>query len=209
MNPKNREPGLVDKLGGWDKVYRELKTEDLPWNAGKPDSDLVRLMESGVIPPGPVLDLGVGPGHDAAFLAQKGFDVTAIDISPTALALARKTARAGGVESRIEFREEDVLELKSKPGAFSFVYDRGCFHLFESAKRPVYLDRIGRALKTGGHLSIRTFSDKVPPGPGPYRFTREELLGYFKDAYELLSLSEGIFEGPRRPEAWLALFEKT
>ena len=54
--------------------------ESLPWNAGGPDADLVRLVDQGRIPVGHALDLGTGPGHDAVFLIERAFQVIAIDI---------------------------------------------------------------------------------------------------------------------------------
>jgi len=204
----SQKTGLVEELGGWDEVYKSVAETELPWNAGGPDSDLVRLVGEGKIPKGRVLDLGVGPGHDAAFLAKEGYDVYAIDISSAALNLARKTANAFGVEDKIKFMQADVLDMKVGAGAVSFVYDRGCFHVFKPEQRPFYIGRIHRALKRDGKLLIRTFSDKVPPGPGPHRFTKSELLTCFESGYELEFIEEGIFEGPRKPEAWLALFRK-
>lgn len=207
MSSENKEAGLVEKHGSWDGVYREMAEEELPWNAGAPDSDLVTLIESGKIPKGRALDLGVGPGHDAAFLAKSGYQVTAVDISPAAIRLAKKTARAAGVEDKINFLEADILHMRTPSEAFGFIYDRGCFHIFPRIQRPLYMARINRAFSSGGIFMIRTFSDKVPPGPGPHRFTKAELLENF-EGFELLSIKESVFEGPRRPEAWLAVFRK-
>src|SRR5438046_7438559 len=81
----------------WEERYRTTKAEDLPWNAGKPDPDLVRLVKSGKILVGHALDIGTGPGHDAVFLIQQGFDVIAIDISPSAIRLAREYASSAGL----------------------------------------------------------------------------------------------------------------
>lgn len=203
------EKGLVEELGGWDEVYEKIAPAQLPWNAGKPDSDLVRLFEAGRFPAGRALDLGTGPGHDAAYLANNGFEVHAIDISPKALTLARETAASAGVSGKIRFLEADVLRLKVAQNAFTLINDRGCFHVFEPKLRPFYTSRVHRALKPGGKLFLRTFSDKEPPGPGPRRLAREELLSCFETGFKLESLEEGIFEGPRKPKAWLALFRKT
>ena len=71
--------------------------ESLPWNAGGPDPDLVRLVKDGTIPVGQALDIGTGPGHDAVFLIQHGFNVIGIDISPTAVVLARENASNKGL----------------------------------------------------------------------------------------------------------------
>src|SRR5437868_1724661 len=83
----------------WEDLYSQTRPEALPWNAGGPDPDLVRQVRSGRIGGGAglpagrqALDIGTGPGHDAVFLISEGFDVIAIDISPSAIRLARETA---------------------------------------------------------------------------------------------------------------------
>lgn len=207
---QSRDPaqGIIEQFGSWDAVYRDMAPEELPWNAGGPDSELVRLVEAGTIPPGRALDLGAGPGHDAAFLAKKGFKVLALDISPKAIALARKTAKAAGVEKAVDFRVEDVLKLSSPEGSAAFVNDRGCFHVLAPADRARYLELIHRVLVPGGLLFLRTFSDQEPPGPGPHRFSRKELEELFAERFDMLELKDGIFEGPRKPKAYLCLLRK-
>jgi hypothetical protein len=56
-DPTDPIQSRVGGRGGWDAVYRDLKPEDLPWNAGGPDPDLVRLVESGAVPIGRAIDL--------------------------------------------------------------------------------------------------------------------------------------------------------
>ena len=87
----------MSELRDWEDVYLKTKPEELRWNAGGPDPDLVRLVKSGRIPVGHALDIGSGPGHDAVFLIQEGFIVLAIDISPSAVKLARENASAAGL----------------------------------------------------------------------------------------------------------------
>lgn len=206
--PPDPARSLIDQHGGWDATYRDLRPEDLPWNAGGPDSDLVRLVESGVIPVGRAIDLGTGPGHDAIFLAKKKFKVLAVDIAPRAIDLARANAKDSGVGVAIDFRVEDVLRLSSPGGSANFVNDRGCFHVLAPRDRQVYIDRVHGVLAPAGHLFLRTFSDQEPPGPGPHRFTRKELEDIFATKFEFLEFGEGVFEGPRKPRAYYCLLVK-
>ena len=46
----------------WENVYLQTAPAALPWNAGGPDPDLVRLVKAGTIPVGQALDIGTGPG---------------------------------------------------------------------------------------------------------------------------------------------------
>lgn len=205
---KEQGGGLVHEHGSWDAVYRDVKPEELPWNAGGPDAALVELVESGKIPIGRAVDLGAGPGHDAIFLAQKGFKVLAVDIAPKAIDLARANAKKARLGVAIDFRVQDVLKLSSPAGSATFVNDRGCFHTLQPHDRPIYVKRVADVLIPGGHLFLRVFSDQEPPGPGPHRFSRAELEGIFAPRFNVLDLKDGVFQGPRQPKALIALLQK-
>lgn len=199
---------ITEQYGSWDEVYRDVQPDQLPWNAGGPDPDLVRLVAAGKIPGGRAIDVGTGPGHDAIFLAKKGFKVLAIDIAPRAIELARANARQAGIGVAIDFRVQDILKLSSPAGSATLVNDRGCFHVLAPADREKYIRRIEEVLFPGGLLFLRTFSDKEAPGPGPHRFTRTELEGLFSGKFEFLELGEGVFEGPMKPRAYFCLLGK-
>lgn len=72
----------MSKRSNWDKVYKEGQT---PWDTGVQSSELIKVLDSGIVSPCPALDLGCGTGTNAIYLAQKGFDVTAVDISKLAI----------------------------------------------------------------------------------------------------------------------------
>lgn len=200
--------GLVERHGGWDGVYKALSPAELPWNAGGPDSDLVRLADAGSLPLGRALDAGAGPGHDAAFLAKRGWSVLAVDLSAEALKLAERTVRAEGQQGRVTLKEADVLKLKEPAESFALVVDRGCFHTLAPADRARYVSAMGRLLQPGGKVVLRTFSDQEPDGPGPHRFTKAELEALWGGAFHFEDFREGIFEGPRKPKAYLSLLRK-
>jgi SAM-dependent methyltransferase len=199
---------LLAEHGSWDAIYRDLKPDQLPWNAGGPDPDLVRLVDSGKVPVGRAIDLGTGPGHDAIYLTQKKFKVLAVDIAPAAIELARANAKKAGVGVAIDYRVQDVLKLSSPAGTATFVNDRGCFHVLAPDHRQTYVDRVHGVLAPGGLLFLRTFSDKEPPGPGPHRFTRKELEDLFSPKFQFLEFGEGVFAGPARPQAYRCLLQK-
>lgn len=207
-DPSGLTQGFVETHGGWEAVYRDVPADQLPWNAGGPDPDLVRLVASGKIPVGRAIDVGTGTGHDAVFLAKRGYKVLAIDIAEAAVELARANAKQAGVGVAIDFRVQDVLRLSSPAGTATLVNDRGCFHLLSPEQRGLYIRRIGDVLFEGGMLLLRTFSDKEPAGPGPHRFTRKELEELFSPRFDFLEFGEGIFEGPRKPQAYYCLLGK-
>jgi SAM-dependent methyltransferase len=206
--PSDPTPNSILQRGSWDEVYRDLAPDQLPWNAGGPDSSLVRLVEAGKVPVGRAIDLGTGPGHDAIYLVKAGFKILAVDIAPRAIELARANAKKAGVERALDFRVEDVLKLSSPASSATFINDRGCFHTLAPRDRRTYVDRVYAVLAAGGHLFLRTFSENEPPGPGPHRFTRKELEDLFSARFEFLEFAEGVFDGPKKPKAYICLLRK-
>ncbi len=181
----------------WEELYRKTPIEKLPWNAGAPDVDLVRLVERGSIPKGQALDLGTGPGHDAVYLISQGFNVIAIDISPTAVIRARENASEAGLFGF--FQQGDIRKIPVEDGFIDFANDRGCFHVLGEIDRPKAVSEIARVLRKKGLFLLRVFSDKEPWGDGPHRFTRKELEDLFLLQFRIREFWEGEFKGPASP----------
>ncbi|ROS42061.1 class I SAM-dependent methyltransferase [Amycolatopsis thermoflava] len=111
-------PGV--RGGGWDGFYAD---RDVPFGVDKPDENLVAWIERGLIPPGRALDVGCGPGRNARYLAAQGFDVDAVDISPTVICsppVRRQVVEApGGVDQVVPAAEghlEDVPAVEPHTG---------------------------------------------------------------------------------------------
>ena len=88
-----REAGVVIEQE-WNERYAG---SNQIWS-GQPNQALV--IEVSELPPGRVLDVGCGEGADAVWLAQRGWDVTGLDVSGVALDRARLHARDAGVVVR-------------------------------------------------------------------------------------------------------------
>src|SRR5687768_8912240 len=80
-----------DPLAFWEEKYAGATGI---WS-GQPNGALVD--EAADLAPGHALDLGCGEGGDALWLAERGWTVTGLDLSPTALARAGAAARAAGL----------------------------------------------------------------------------------------------------------------
>jgi SAM-dependent methyltransferase len=86
--------------------------------SGRPNPVLVDVAAS--LPPGTALDLGCGEGGDAVWLALRGWRVTAVDVSATALARAAEAAAAAGVSDRVDLQRHD-LAASFPAGTFDLV----------------------------------------------------------------------------------------
>ena len=86
----------------WDDRYRSAGAI---WS-GDPNPQLVA--EVAGLAPGSALDVGCGEGADAVWLAERGWQVTAVDISGVALERARKAGADAGLTELIEWRHDDI-----------------------------------------------------------------------------------------------------
>lgn len=198
---------IVDEFGSWEGVYQGVPPAKLPWNAGAADEDLVAFVQTLPDCSGIALDVGTGPGHDAAFLARAGFAVLACDISKSAIDLAADTIKACGQLQHVDLREANILEL-TLPARLSFAYDRGCWHFLNAKDRLRCLEKISAALTPGAPFLLRTFSDAQDPGSGPKRFSKQELETELCPYFDLLEIRDGVFSGPSGPKAYLSILRK-
>jgi len=166
---------------GWDKVYHRYRPECLPWELGKPRKVLVELVESGRVAPGKTLDLCCGAGTNPVYLAKKGFNVTALDVSDMAVEYAKEKAHEAGVE--VGFLVGDFLFLPLKRGQFDFAFDFGCFHHVEVKDRVAFIEGVYEVLKPNGAYMLVCFSYKN--GPAWNHFTREQIVELFGNYFEI------------------------
>jgi 2-polyprenyl-3-methyl-5-hydroxy-6-metoxy-1,4-benzoquinol methylase len=110
--------------------YRErYESGDIPWEAGRPDFNLIDVVTRRPVPGCKALDIGCGAGDSSIWLARNHFQVTATDSSPVALQKAKEKASKAGVEC--DFGLADFFKSKIEAAPFGFIFDRGCFHSFD------------------------------------------------------------------------------
>ncbi|WP_316520633.1 class I SAM-dependent methyltransferase [Kitasatospora brasiliensis] len=153
--------GLFPPAGPfWDRFYADRSAER-PFFAPKPDENLVSCLERGLLPPAPgrALDLGCGAGRNAIHLASLGFEVDAVDLSPTALAWAEERAREAGVAGAgLRFHRASIFEAELPHTRYDLVYDSGCLHHLPPHRRVGYLALLDRVLAPGGHFAVTAFA---------------------------------------------------
>ena len=124
----------------WDATYRERGG---PKWSGRPNGRLVA--EIADLAPGRALDVGCGEGADAIWLAQRGWTVTAVDISDVALSRAKEAAQSA--EAVVEWVCGDALQTPFPARSFDLV----------SLQYPALP-------KAAGEAAVRTLFDTVRPG---------------------------------------------
>ena len=97
------------------------------------------------------LEMGCGAGPNLIWLAQKGITVSGVDISPTALALARQNLERAGYGERVgQLVEASVSGLPFEDGTFDGVVEACVFQHLSRADRVRAFAETGRVLKKGG-----------------------------------------------------------
>ncbi len=205
--PHGREG--VKLLELWDGSYRGGKRPF--WDAGLPSGELRRVVEQGIIRPGPAVDLGCGSGTDAVYLASKGFDVTAIDIAPTALSQAREKANRAKV--KVRWLLANVLSLP-KLESFEFIFDRGCYHEVRFDNAAAYVETVRRLSRPGRtrFLLLAGNPNEVPVQYAPPQVAEEDIRADFSSLFDFEWLKETRFEtsnpAARGPLAWSVLLRR-
>ena len=178
-----------------DDVYKNMSLDDIPWNMETPPPPLVELVDSGKLQPCKAIDLGCGAGNYAIHLAGKGFDVTGVDYSPTAIEIAKENAARLG--AKCDFIVADLIEQPHKlDRSWDFAYDWGLLHHIFPGQRPKYVETVRRILNPKGKYLSACFSEKDTGfgGSGKYRKTRLGSTLYFSGENELRELFEPHFE---------------
>jgi len=137
----------------WEELHRNLAGSAKP-----PNQRLVEIAES--LSPGVALDLGCGPGGDAIWLAQRGWRVTAVDISATAVARVEAAAGELGLGDRVTGERHDLAH-SFPTGTFDLV-NAQYFHTPFALDRSAVLRTAAQALRPGGRLLIVDHGSTAP-----------------------------------------------
>ncbi len=191
----------------WNDRYRD---GNLPWDTGRPSSELQRVLGRHPIQPCRALELGCGTGTNSVWLAQQGFEVTGIDVAPLAVERAEGRAHAAGVTAH--FFVGDVIHLPGLGGPFAFFFDRGCYHAVRRDAPDQYAPAVARQLVSGGRGLILAGNAREPHDPGPPVVSEEQIRDELGVAFQILDLHEFRFdEAPGVSErflGWSCLVEK-
>jgi SAM-dependent methyltransferase len=185
----------------WNEAYA---SGQLPWDTGQPEPLLVEFVTSGVVTPSPTLEIGAGTGTNAIWMAERGFDVLGVDASP--LAIERAEAKMDGCALRCRFAVWDFLAAPPPDGPFQFVFDRGCFHVFdEPGERQQFAAQVAAALAPGGlWLSLIGSTEGPPREVGPPRRSAREVTLAIEPELEIVELRSVEFRG-HNANAWFCL----
>ena len=160
----------------WSDAYKHDEYLD-KWDYSHPAQELVGALVSLKLDMrSKVLDLGCGGGHDAIYMASCGYDVTAIDISAEAIAVAQRRSAAATVA--VNWIVGNVLNIPLPDESIDLITDRACFHHIPDALRQQSADEIYRLLKPNGVFIVRGASERRQPF---FPVSRSEIEKYFSN----------------------------
>ena len=191
-----------------EKRFREIyKSGDTPWDAGKPDFNLIETVTENNISICKALDVGCGTGDNCIWLAQKGFSVIGTDVSE--IAIEKAIEKASNANVQCDFIVVDFLRNQIEGATFGFIFDRGCFHSFGSeGDRKRFAKNVATHLeKDGLWLTIVANADEDRQGPGPPQRSAKDIVLAVELYFEILSLQSTYFgsKRPNPPRAWKCL----
>jgi len=150
-----------------------------------------------------VLIPGSGYGRNAEAFARAGFEVTGIELSETAVNLAKHAC------PEIRYHQGSVLDMPFDDSVYDAIYCFNVLHLFRKKERVAFLQRCRDQLREGGVLFFVVFSDREPsygagrrveentfeskPGREVHYYSETDLISEFPD-FDILK--SGIMEDP-------------
>ena len=196
-----------EEFSDWETYYKNNEVTKMPWYDKNLDHDLENEIKTRNVSSGRFLDLGTGPGTQAIQLAKQGFDVTATDLSENAI------LKAKNLSNEVNFVKDDFINSKLQDNEFNFIFDRGCFHVFDIPQRATYVEQIKRILNENGILFLKCMSideKDLPADKGPHRLSKQEIRDVFSNDFEIETIRDTFFTGTINPlpKALFAVLKK-
>ena len=141
--PRRTLPSMSDAAKEWDERYRGGR--------GMPDEPSALLVQNPALLPagGRALDIAMGSGRNALYLASQGFRVTGVDVSTVAIELCHEKAARLGLE--VEAIVADLEDYPLPVDTYDLIIN---FHFLQRS----LVGPIVRALKRGGLLFCESFT---------------------------------------------------
>ena len=182
-----------DPLGWFEALYSaaEGDADIIPWADMHPNLSLVEWLDLNEIQGSGkrALKIGCGLGDDAEILAERGFDVEAFDISPSAIDWCRKRFP----HSKVNYSIQNLFESPpSWDRAFDFVFELYTLQVLPPELRPKAIEQMARYVAAGGTLLVicRGREPVDDPGQMPWPVVRDELKLFVQQGLHNVSFDD-------------------
>ena len=186
----------------WTVRYAAGKT---PWDFGGVPLALKSFLERTSVP-GRILIPGCGSGYEVQAFHAAGYDVSAIDFSPAAVAQAKRVL--GELAERVVLG--DFFTYNFGERRFHLVYERTFLCSMTPSRWPEYVNRVAELLSPGGRLiGVFLYGQRSSSGP-PFSLTDTDAQQLFKKHFklvrsEVMTDSLPLFRDMERWQEWLKI----
>ena len=183
----------------WEKVYQTKQADAVSWFQEHATRSLELIRSVGANSDASIIDVGGGASTLVDDLLDNGFRlVTVLDLSASALVVARKRLGASG--NGVTWIAGDIRDVNLAERTFDIWHDRAVFHfLTDAADRAAYVQQIMKSVRPGGHVIVATFAPEGPEqcsGLPVARYSPDQLHGEFGPAFELLEHASEAHKTP-------------
>ena len=194
----HRVEALTDDVEWFLEFYCEPK-DYFPkkYNSNPVHSEVLEATES--LSPGKALDLGCGQGRNALFLAQHGFEVTAVDQNELALEILQSIIEQEDLEMTVGLYDINSANLKQ---SYDLIVSTVVLMFLQADRIPAIIRNMQDQTNPGGYnLIVCAMDTEDYPCQVPFSFTFKEgeLADYYKD-WELVKYNENPGHLHRRDE---------
>jgi SAM-dependent methyltransferase len=173
----------------WEGIYSTKAATEVSWFQERSHVSLDLIRRTGIGNRGAIIDVGGGASRLVDDLLAEGYqDLTVLDISPSALSLAKH--RLGADSRTIRWLEADITSVALPQQRFDVWHDRAVFHfLADEMDRSHYIQTVRNSVRPGGHIIVAAFGPDGPlkcSGLPVVRYSPARLHGEFGTDFELV-----------------------
>jgi len=201
----------MEKKNFFESIYENADHENLaaiPWATLAPNVYLEKhLSQHDVVSGKKALVIGCGLGDDALILEKHGYEVEAIDISPSAIALAKKRHP----ESKVDFHVGDIYDMpESSIGKYDFVYEGLTIQSLPPKDRETLVSIIVSLVAKEGELLVyaNTQDDEDSYGGPPWPLYDDEFKLFEKEGLMKVHAEKEDINKPIAPYHCCVLYRK-
>lgn len=179
----------MDYKAHWETIYKTKEPHEVSWFQREAQISLALVCRVAPEKTSAIIDVGGGASTLVDGLLAAGYrHISVLDLSSTALAVARR--RVGSAGAEVSWLEADVLLADLPRAAFDVWHDRAVFHfLTAKADRTRYVRQAQLAVKPGGYVLVAAFAQDGPTrcsGLPVARYTPSGLHQEFGSGFRLL-----------------------
>lgn len=165
-------------MNDWEQRYQQ---GDTGWDRGSTSPAMHTWLERGALTPCRMLIPGCGRGHEVVDLAQLGYDVTGVDIAPSATTHLQQKLLDANVSATVVCGDLFDYQMNTP---FDAIYEQTCLCAIQPRQRSAYEKQLRYWLRSGGML-FALFMQTGSEGGPPFHCDLQEMRQLFsKDHWQ-------------------------